>query len=360
MNRWVLKSGAIASSTVAVCSYINASAIGIAQPDAESAVSPQPPELTPSEQSQQAHPSDQITPTIQSAPDAFLLDALGIESRGLPSTIEKTYSHLLSQAQTLASRDHFTEALATAAGIPKNSQSYNLAQQLQEDWSQELLQRAVGNCQKGQMTAAIAMLNIIPAESEQYSRAIELRARWQRQASVLNQAIVARNSADWQKVADSLKLIEGTQLYQSAPVQTLLQQSIQNLYSPDQSLLGLASQPELEQIQQTGNFSTVPIRSSTPTIASSQNEATPLPMDLGQAIALAHPAPVDSSLPQFSKQSNFPFYSSKNAPSAPSQIPIQISKRIAPPDQEPSIASPLNKLSMRSPEIMQLESSDRR
>jgi hypothetical protein len=359
MNRWVLKSGAIASSTVAVCSYINASAVGVAQPDAELAVSSQPPELTTSEHAKQAHPSDQITPTIKSAPDAFLLDALGIESRSLPSSIEKTYSQLLKQAQTMASHDRYTEALATASGIPKNSQSYNLAQQLQEDWSQELLQRAVGNCQKGQVTTAIAMLNTIPPTSEQHSRATELRNRWQQQASALNQAIVAKKSANWQKVADSLKLIEGTPLYQSAPVQTLLQQSIQNLYSPDSSLLGLASQPGLERIKQLGNVSTVAISSPTPTIASGQNEAAPLPMDIGQAIALAHPASVDTT-PRFSKQGNLPTYFSKHIPASPPQIPIQISKQIAPPGQEPPITFPLNKLSMMSPEIIKPENGDRR
>ena len=343
MNRWVLKSGAIASSTVAVCSSINAPAIGIAQPDAELAVASQPPELTTSEHTKQTDFSEQDAPKIQSAPDAFLFDALGIESRGLPSNIEKTYSNLLKQAQDMASRDQFTEALATTSGVPKNSQYYTLAQQLQEDWSQELLQRAVGNCQKGQVTAAIAMLNIIPPASEQHGRATELRNRWQKQASALNQAIVAKNTADWQKVVDSLKLIEGTQLYQSSPVQALLEQSIQKLYSPDQSLAGLVSESESKPAKALGNSATVPISSLNSAIDASQAEPVPLPINLRQAIALAQPSQVNAALPPFSKQDNVSSSFSKRVPVALPQLPIQISKQLDRSGQEPPTNTPSHK-----------------
>jgi aerobic-type carbon monoxide dehydrogenase small subunit (CoxS/CutS family) len=349
MNRWVLKSGAIASSTVAVCSSINASAIGTAQANAELATS-QPPELATSELANQAPSSEQITPQIQSAPDAFLFDALGIESRGLPVNIEKTYSNLLKQAQAMAEHGQFTEALATTAGVPKNSQSYSLAQQLQEDWSQELLQQAVGNCQKGQVTTAIAMLNIIPAESEQHDRATELRDRWQRQASALNQAISAKQSADWQKVVDSLKLIEGTPLYQSSPVQSLLEQSIQKLYSPDQSLVGLASDSESDPVKEIG-FATTPISAQTPSAISSQSEPAPLPMNLRQAIALAQPSQIVAELPPVAK-TNISSSFSKRVPVALPQVPIQISKQLDASGQEPPITSRSNRLRMRSQEIV--------
>ena len=349
MNRWVLKSGAIASSTVAVCSSINASAIGTAQANAELATS-QPPELATSEIANQAPSSEQVTPQIQSAPDAFLFDALGIESRGLPVKIEKTYSSLLKQAQAMAERGQFTEALATTAGVPKNSQSYSLAQQLQEDWSQELLQQAVGNCQKGQVTTAIAMLDIIPTASEQHDRATELRNRWQQQASALNQAIAAKKSSDWQTVVDSLKLIEGTPLYQSSPVQSLLEQSIQKLYSPDQSLIGLASESGAEPVKEV-SFSAVPISSAVPLSDSSQSEPTPLPINLRQAIALAQPSQIVAELPPLAKV-NISSSFSKRVPVALPQLPIQISKQLDLSGQEPPINSRSSKLRMRSQEIV--------
>ncbi|MBD3881832.1 hypothetical protein IFO70_08705 [Phormidium tenue FACHB-886] len=382
MNRWVLKSGALVSSTVAICGYINAAALGLAEPD-----SSPPPGSTPQEAAPKGDPSNPIKPIIQTAPDTFspatfMSEVLGIRSQRLPNTIEKTYRGLLEQAQTMAGDDRFSEALATVTGIPKNSKYYNLAQQLQEDWSQELLQRAISECQQGQITTAISLLNIVPHVSEQHGRVVELRNKWQQQASALNQAIAAKQAQDWQGVAEALKQIEGTPLYQSSPVQTLLQQSIQKLYSPDQSLLNItpSSSAQLARLPVAASVnSSASTGSSSSTISlppGASPQSSELPINLAQAMAWAQPpsqialspdlSSSDLSSPDLSspeatslepKQVNIPSPVIKEAPSSPVRLPLHLTKQVVPPSEDAPIAMPSVESSVAPPELAMPENS---
>jgi hypothetical protein len=348
MNRWVLRSGALASSTVAVCGFIDVSALGLS----ESATTPSP--LDPA--SPEAQAEDAATPTakpsIQTAPDAFMPDALlsevlGIQSRQLPNAIEETYDELLQQAQDMASHNRFTEALTTAAGIPKNSRHYDLAQQLQEDWSQELLQRAVAQCQQGQMTEAISLLKLVPSTSPQHQRATELQGRWHRQASLLNRAIAAKQAGDWQAVAQALKPLEGTPVYQSAPVQTLLQRSIQESYGSNRALLQFTAMAGGDRATA---MSMPTVGSPMPTISASSAE---LPIDLAQAMTWARPTTqVALASPGTKSFETSLEMSSKRLPTPPVQTPLQISKQLMPPSEDAPISNPLLKSSIAPPEAV--------
>ncbi|NJK54363.1 MAG: hypothetical protein HC936_19210 [Leptolyngbyaceae cyanobacterium SU_3_3] len=125
-------------------------------------------------------------------------EQLQSQQNKLPRKMEAMYADLLNQSQAAASRDQLTEAIQTIAGIPTNSQHHELAQQLQEDWSRELVRQATNRFQQGEVAPAIALLKSIPITSQWHDRAIELRQRWDQQAKLLNQATAATAAADWQ------------------------------------------------------------------------------------------------------------------------------------------------------------------
>ena len=160
----------------------------------------------------------------------------------LPNKIEAVYSDLLQQAQAFSDRDQLKEAINRVAGIPKNSQHYEMAHQLQEDWSRELLRQATSECQHARVAKAIGMLDMIPATSQLHDRVAELRQRWSKQDSFLQQAIAFKRTGDWQGVIDSVKALEGTPMYQSLPVQELLQKAMTQLFTPDATMLQVATE----------------------------------------------------------------------------------------------------------------------
>jgi hypothetical protein len=177
----------------------------------------------------------------QAAPES-LLNANWSDRRlnKLPKTVEALYSNSLEQAQVIANRNQPAAAIRKIAGIPKNSQHFKVAQQLQEDWSQELLQQATRECHQARVARAITMLNQIPSPHLQ-TRILELRQSWQQQGQWLNRAIAAKNANDWQGMINALDQLEETPLYNSVLVQGLLQQATSKLYEPDATMLQVAA-----------------------------------------------------------------------------------------------------------------------
>jgi hypothetical protein len=161
-------------------------------------------------------------------------------SQQLPEKLEAVYGDLLDQAQAAANREAFQEAMQQVSGIPKNSRHYALAQQLQEDWVREVVRQATTACQQARVTEAIALLDSIPAASQVSAQASELRQRWSQQAEILKRAMAAKAAGDWQAAIDAVQALEGTPMYHSVAVQSLLQQAMTSLYEPDASLLDIA------------------------------------------------------------------------------------------------------------------------
>jgi hypothetical protein len=162
------------------------------------------------------------------------------ESSRLPKEVETTYSELVNQAQSAASHDQLTTAVDTVAGIPKNSQHYELAQQLEEGWSKEIVRQATTHFQQAEVGTAIALIDKIPESSQWRDRGLEIKQQWQQQAKLLNQAQSAKSAQDWEGAIVAIKAMEGSPLYNSLPVQELLQQAMINRYEPDPALLRLA------------------------------------------------------------------------------------------------------------------------
>ncbi len=159
----------------------------------------------------------------------------------LPDKVEAMYADLLNQAQAAASRDQFPQAVKIVAGIPKNSQHYELVQQLQEDWSRELLRQATNHCQQAEVATAIALIDSIPDTSQWHDRGTELKLKWSQQNKLFEQAMAAKSAQNWQGTIDAIQSLEGTPLYDSLPVQELLQQAMVKRYEPDPSLLKIAT-----------------------------------------------------------------------------------------------------------------------
>lgn len=161
-------------------------------------------------------------------------------SERLPDKMEAVYGDLVAQAQTLTDRKELTQAVDLIGGIPKNSRHYGMSQQLQEDWSRELLREATSECRQGRVGKALLMLNTIPSQSQLHDRITELRQRWSKQDKLLQQAIAFKQSGDWQGVIDTVKALEGAPMYQSLLVQGMLQQAMTLLYKPDTAMLQVA------------------------------------------------------------------------------------------------------------------------
>ncbi|XHX78627.1 MAG: hypothetical protein RBJ76_01455 [Stenomitos frigidus ULC029] len=235
MNRQVLERGALACSFLAL--------YGWSQPSVSE------PTLSPCETAPNvtATQNDCLQKAqwvaMGTAPEPLMREQWGDRRLSqLPKPIEAVYSALLQQGQTLGDRNQLSAAINRVAGIPKNSQHYEMAHQLQEDWSRELLRQATSECQQARVAKAIAMLDIIPASSQLHDRAVELRHRWSKQDNLLQQAIAFKRTGDWQGVIDAIKALEGTPMYQSLPVQELLQKAMTQLYTPDATLLQVATE----------------------------------------------------------------------------------------------------------------------
>jgi len=234
MSRQVLERGALACSFLALYGWSHPSVSEPTLPHCEPApnvAGTQDPCL------QNVHQARGI------APEALVNDQWGDRRLSkLPNKIEAVYSDLLQQAQAFSDRNQLNEAINRVAGIPKNSQHYEMAHQFQEDWSRELLRQATSECQHARVAKAISMLDMIPANSQLYDRIAELRQRWSKQDSFLQQAIAFKRMGDWQGVIDSVKALEGTPMYQSLPVQELLQKAMTQLFTPDATMLQVATE----------------------------------------------------------------------------------------------------------------------
>jgi hypothetical protein len=353
MNRRILGSGAIVCSAMVIWAQHAAPEVGIDNCGNELATPPSAEKRSNRAQ----HCSDKkATPMISNAPGFLPLSALwsnirGIQSSRLPGKMEAVYSKLLEQAQAAANRNQLVNAVASVAGIPKNSQHYAMAQQLQEDWSQELLQRATNYYQQADLARAIALLKAIPPTSQRYAHAAEMQGRWSQEAALFKQAAAARSARNWQGVINALKTLEGRPLYNTPPVQELLQLAMKKLFEPDAALMQLASATS-ESSTALAIPMTAPssLPSEMDSLPASEMEALPSPSDLGvdvdRAMEWTQPATLPATPPsqssgkvaatrKHSSMTSFPPFMSSIAP--PESLPISrrqkapISKLVAVP-----------------------------
>ncbi|MBI4781003.1 MAG: hypothetical protein HY785_06725 [Oscillatoriophycideae cyanobacterium NC_groundwater_1537_Pr4_S-0.65um_50_18] len=289
MNRWLFSSGAIVSSAVALYGWMNPSTFNL---------------------------------TLLSA-------QLDQDSKPLPGEIEGLYDRMLKKARTVATDDQLAEAITAVAGIPKNSRSYGEAQQLQEDWTQELLQRARDQYKQANCSMAIWMLKAIPPNSERYERATELQQRWTKEWSTFRQASAAKKQGDWKGVMTSLASLKDSVLYQSFPAQEMLQQATANLYSADKTLVQINSVPVDQAVMVPAIPSTAELdTASLPMSATSPN----LLIGRSQALAWAEPPALMAGSPTGMRS-----YSNGSMPRSGASAPEFVPLEWAPPALAPSL-----------------------
>ena len=119
------------------------------------------------------------------------------QNNPLPDKMEAVYGDVVAQAQAFVGRNQFTQAVDLIGGVPKNSHHYGMAQQLQEDWSRELVRQATGECEQGRVDKALSMLDTIPSASPVHARVTELHQRWSKQETALQRAIALKQAGDW-------------------------------------------------------------------------------------------------------------------------------------------------------------------
>ncbi|HEY9638919.1 MAG TPA: hypothetical protein V6C57_00460 [Coleofasciculaceae cyanobacterium] len=284
MNRWLLGSGAIVSSAMAIYGWTHPSALNL---------------------SVLARPLDLSKP--------------------LPKEMETSYNRLLKQARLAASRDRFAEAIRTIAGIPKNSRFYGEARQLQEGWTQELLQRASSQYKQANVQMALWMINTIPPESQRYARAIELRQRWSQESALLRQATAAQSTGDWNGVMAALKSLQDSVLYQTPPAQMLLQQATAKLFGSGK-MAKLAATVPANAIAQAPLIPSMaepnPVLPSVPVSAPAN-----LPVDRAQALRWAEPIAANPNDMLVSQQSMASHMNGIDDAPAPEFVPLEWAPR---------------------------------
>jgi hypothetical protein len=295
MDRRVLGSGVLVCSAVFLWSQPSAPGSNISECGKDSENTIPPCSENSNRQTQTDHSSRSSVAPIRDTLDRLPLQWSNARPNRLPANMETVYSDLLKQAQAAEDQAQLANAVATVAGIPKNSRHYEMANQLQEDWSQELLQGAIDRYQQGEVTAALTLLEAISPTSQQQARAAELRSVWGQQAQVLEQASSSGGRENWQGVMDAIALLEGTPLYHSPPVQERLQEAINRRFQPDTALTQLASESTPSP---SPSVLPMPVAASDRAVEPSLNSAN-LEIGLAQAIAWAQPpAPPVASTPR--------------------------------------------------------------
>ncbi|PSB28381.1 hypothetical protein [Stenomitos frigidus] len=234
MSRQVLERGVLACSALALYGWSQPS---VSEPIIQHDCKPTS-KVASAKDSCAQSPSNRIS---SAAPEKLVNDQWSDrQNNPLPDKMEAVYSDLLAQAQALVGRNQVTQAVDLVGGIPKNSRHYGMSQQLQDDWSRELLRQATGEYEQARIGKALSMLNTIPPGSQLHNRVTDIQQRWVKQETLLQRAIALKQAGNWQEVTDTVKSLEGTPMYQSLLVQGLLQQAMTQLYKPDAAMLQIA------------------------------------------------------------------------------------------------------------------------
>lgn len=190
--------------------------------------------------------------------DSSLTDS---HAEPVPQDLEGTYESLIRQAQAQAKNDQFKQAILNLEGVPKNSQHFALAQQVKDEFSQSLLQRANDKYQKGDIQIALAMLGAVAPSSTSASQAKKLQKDWGQQGEQFEIARTAIAKKDWSNALKSLDQLKGTPIFQSAQVQQLLQLANDQLGQPDKTITrtAVARMPASTDSVVTAQVSTEPV-----------------------------------------------------------------------------------------------------
>lgn len=257
----------------------------------------------------------------------------------LSPDLEQVYAKVLTQAQAMVDRDRVPEAILALGGIPKNSQQFPLAQQLQNEWAQDLLEQATQRYAQADLKPALQLLQSIPATSPAFSEAQALSQQWRQEADWFNQAQAAVQAGQWQGVMRSLQRLEGSSLYHSSRVQTMLQLAMSQAFAPDRRLVEVAASNTETTVTSQPKIPTV--QSSSTTLDSLPNP-TQLEIKTDKALTWAQPQKASAIAKPHQSQVRPQGSSSRNRQQLPTDpiFPIKVPQRSATQPPPPAIAPP--------------------
>lgn len=99
-------------------------------------------------------------------------------------TIQSTSSNaaqLIRLATNLAQQSRYKDAISVITGVAATDPLYSQANQLQNEWANEILTRAIHKYEEGKVSQAVAILQAIPRNTYAYQPSTELVNYWTKQ-----------------------------------------------------------------------------------------------------------------------------------------------------------------------------------
>ncbi|HEY9699293.1 MAG TPA: hypothetical protein V6D10_18685 [Trichocoleus sp.] len=90
-------------------------------------------------------------------------------------------AQLINLASNLAQQSRYKDAILAITGVANNDPLYTQAHQLQNEWANEILTRAIHKYEQGEVSQAIAILKSIPEGTYAAQPSKELAAYWSKQ-----------------------------------------------------------------------------------------------------------------------------------------------------------------------------------
>ena len=124
----------------------------------------------------------------------------------------------LAEAKELAEQRRFEDAIALAAQVPANTDSYSPAQQLMTQWSEKLFQIASNKYRQGNFKEAVAIAGAVSADSPLATKmqaAIgQWTEEWNKDETHLQAAQKALDERNWQDAINAAKEVSQTDYWQ--------------------------------------------------------------------------------------------------------------------------------------------------
>ena len=124
----------------------------------------------------------------------------------------------LAEAKELAEQRRFKDAIALAAKVPADTDSYSSAQQLMTQWSENIFQIASNKYQQGNLKEAVAIADAVPADSPLNAKIQAAIGRWSEEwnkdETNLQAAQKALDERHWQDAINAVKKVSQTEYWQ--------------------------------------------------------------------------------------------------------------------------------------------------
>jgi hypothetical protein len=211
---------------------------------------------------------------------------------GLPSDVEAHYSELIKSAESKASQNQVLEAMQTIAGVPSNSEHFDEAQQLQESFARELLRLSDEKYNQADISSAIAILRAVPSSTTLGEQAQQQVEQFTDEMRLLDSVQIAQAKGDFSGALNQLEALRGTPIYNTTPIQQLVQSLIGRTYGPGSSTTVTAD-----------NFPTVPKLGTNAPVSGDPPRLAALAVDVDSALKTTRfksdrlPSPMLSTLP---------------------------------------------------------------